>query len=66
MVQNSEIFSTSPKSSILQDPTFKCAQKCSFIKNLLLVLELVVLERFDKNIIKKALKVRATPPPHVA
>jgi len=30
MVENSEIFSTSLKSNILQDPTVTCVQKCFF------------------------------------
>jgi len=46
MVENAEIFSSSLKSSILQDPIVTNVQKCSFIKNLLLVLEMAVLERF--------------------
>jgi len=52
MVENSEIFSTSLKSSILQDPTVTYVQKWFFIKNLLLVLEMAILERFGKNIVK--------------
>jgi len=56
MVEASEKFSTSLKSSILQDPTVTCVQKCSFIKNLLLVLEMAefwsILERFGENVVK--------------
>jgi len=53
MVENSEIFSTSLKFSILQDPTVTCVQKCVFlIKNLLFNLEMAVLERFGENVVK--------------
>jgi len=51
MVENAEIFSTSLKSSILQNPMVTFIQK-KFIKNLLIVLEMVVLERFGKKIVK--------------
>jgi len=49
MVENSEIFSTSLKSIRLQDPTVTCVQKCFFIKKILLVLEMAVLEHFGEN-----------------
>jgi len=51
-MENSEFFSSSLKSSILQDPTVTYVQKCVFIKNLLLVLEMAVLERFGENVVK--------------
>jgi len=51
-VENSEIFSTSLKSSILQDPTVTFVQKCFFLKNLQLVLEMAVLEHFGENVVK--------------
>jgi len=54
MVENSEIFSTSLKSNILQDPTIAYVQKWFFNKKyLLLVLEMAVLERFGENVVKK-------------
>jgi len=56
-MENSEIFSTSLKSSILQDPTITNVQKYYFIKKFLLVLEMAVLEHFGKNIVKKLLKL---------
>jgi len=47
MVEISEIFSTSSQTSVLQDPSMViCVQKRFFIKNLLLVLEMIVLECF--------------------
>jgi len=46
MVEISEIFFTSSQISLLQDPMVTCVQKCFFFKNLVLVLEMAVLERF--------------------
>jgi len=51
-MENSEIFSTSLKSRILQDPMVTCVQKCFFIKNLLLILKMAILERFGENVVK--------------
>jgi len=45
MVKISEIFSKSSQTSLLQDPTVTCVQKC-FFQNLVFVLEMAVLERF--------------------
>jgi len=36
----------------IQDPTVTCVQKCFFIKNLLLVLEMAVLEHFGEKVVK--------------
>jgi len=44
MVEISEIFSTSSRTSALQDPTVICVKKN--FKNLVFVLEMAVLERF--------------------
>jgi len=49
MVEISEIFSTSLKSSILQDPTVTCVQKWVLITNFLFVLEMAILKHFDKT-----------------
>jgi len=51
MVENSEIFSASLKSSILQDPTVTYVKKCFFIKKLLRVLKMAVLEHFGENVV---------------
>jgi len=42
----SEIFSTCSQVNILQDPTIACVQNVFFFKNLVLVLEMIVLEWF--------------------
>jgi len=53
MVENSEFFSTYLKFRKLQDPTVTCVQKCFFwIKKLLLILKMAVLEHFGENIAK--------------
>jgi len=41
-----ENFSTSFQTRALQDPTVIFVQKCFFFKNLVLVIEMAVLERF--------------------
>jgi len=46
MVEISEFFSTSFQTSVFQDPTVTCIQKCFIFKNLALVLEVALLERF--------------------
>jgi len=44
MVEISENFTTSSQVSVLQDPMVVCVKKSFFSKNLVLVLEMVVLE----------------------
>jgi len=46
MVENSEIFSTSFQTSVLQDPTITCVKKCFVFQNLVIVLDMAVFECF--------------------
>jgi len=57
-VKNSEILSTPFQTSLLQDPMFTFVQKRFFFKNLVLVLEMAVLERFGGKHSLKPLGVK--------